>query len=653
MTRMTQSPLGKALIAAAMLAAPSAALAVPAYPGLIKFTQPDGTSVTIRLEGDEFNHRTFSEDGYLLMADQTGAYTYARLCADGSLAPSEFKAVEKSARSAATNSFLASINTTEILKASEKSMELNTAANVERMQKIRKEPGQTQNPGLTPSSFPPFGDPKAIVILVEYEDVKFGDKVSDKITDYIPGDYFTRMINEEGFSDYEATGSCRDWFIYNSNGLFMPQFDVYGPVTLPQKMKYYGGNDINKNDRRPWDMVTDACDLLDEEVDFSQYDSDGDGKVDNIFVFYAGFGEADGGGNDTVWPHSYDLSYAYPSKKFIYDDVQVDHYACSNEIDHQTRRPDGIGTFVHEFSHVLGLPDLYATSYTSAFTPGAFSPLDQGPYNNEGRTPPNYSSFERFALGWMEPIKWETEYTASLNPDEPENPEDPEDPQDPEKEGEQGDDEPEVTVQAYTLPNMTDENVAFIAWASDKEYFLFENRQQTGNDTYIPGHGMLIWHVDFDEKVWLYNQVNNNASHQYVDLIEADNSKTDGSRKGDPFPGKKNVSRYAEDSKPAFKSWAKKPLGINLENIAESEDGIITFDLHSKVAGNTNAVESITGSRASWSIQGRTITCAETTAVYDIAGRRIAQIAAGDATTLPAGLYIVKSSSRAAKVIVR
>ena len=178
--------------------------------------------------------------------------------------------------------------------------------------------------------------------------------------------------------------------------------------------------------------------------------------------------------------------------------MQVDHYACSNEIDHQTRRPDGIGTFVHEFSHVLGLPDLYATSYTSAFTPGPFSPLDQGPYNNEGRTPPNYSSFERFALGWMEPIKWETEYTASLNPDEPENPEDPEDPQDPEKEGEQGDDEPEVTVQAYTLPNMTDENVAFIAWASDKEYFLFENRQQTGNDTYIPGHGMLIWHVDFD-----------------------------------------------------------------------------------------------------------------------------------------------------------
>ena len=115
----------------------------------------------------------------------------------------------------------------------------------------------------------------------------------------------------------------------------MPQFDVYGPVTLPNKMKYYGGNDINGNDRRPWDMVTDACDLLDEEVDFSQYDSDGDGKVDNIFVFYAGFGEADGGGNDTVWPHSYDLSYAYPSKKFIYDDVQVDHYACSNEIDHQ------------------------------------------------------------------------------------------------------------------------------------------------------------------------------------------------------------------------------------------------------------------------------------------------------------------------------
>ena len=163
-----------------------------------------------------------------------------------------------------------------------------------------------------------------------------------------------------------------------------PDFDIYGPVTLSKNMSYYGGNDIYGNDKNPEKMIIEACQLLDDEVDFAQYDNDGDGYIDNIYVFYAGKGEASGGSKDTVWPHSWNITAA-TSTPYIFDGVRLDRYACSNE--NEGSHPDGVGTFVHGFSHVMGLPDLYATSYTSSFTPGAWSCMDYGPYNNDGRTP--------------------------------------------------------------------------------------------------------------------------------------------------------------------------------------------------------------------------------------------------------------------------
>ena len=155
------------------------------------------------------------------------------------------------------------------------------------------------------------------------------------------------------------------------------------------------------NDQRPEEMIIEACQMLDDTVDFSEYDRDGDGYIDNVFVFYAGRGEASGGASDTVWPHSWDITAA-TSVPYVFDGVRLDRYGCSNEW--EVDRPDGVGTFVHEFSHVMGLPDLYATKYTGAFTPGAWSAMDYGPYNNDGCTPPLYSAFERYSLGWIEPL---------------------------------------------------------------------------------------------------------------------------------------------------------------------------------------------------------------------------------------------------------
>ncbi|MDE6402664.1 MAG: M6 family metalloprotease domain-containing protein, partial [Muribaculaceae bacterium] len=332
--------------------------------------------------------------------------------------------------------------------------------------------------GRFTSNFPRTGKIRSLVILVQYKDTKF--TLSD------PYSYFNNMLNQEGFSEYNGTGSARDYFLFNSNNQFDPDFDVFGPYTLKNNRSYYGGNDSDGYDKLPEEMVVEACKGLASQINFADYDLDNDGYVDNVFVIYAGEGEASGGPENSVWPHAWELSSA--GKAFKLNGKTIDSYGCTNEwVDN---RPDGVGTFVHEFSHVMGLPDLYATDYSSAVTPGEWSVLDYGPYNNDGCTPPNYSIFERNAMGWCEP-------TVLDGPDS-------------------------VTLRDITLTN----EGCIIPTTKTNEFFLLENRQQTGWDTYLPGHGMLIWHVDFNQQVWDNNSVNNTASHMYVELEKADGTSS-------------------------------------------------------------------------------------------------------------------------------
>lgn len=301
----------KTLAASLMLATSSLSLlAVPAKPGLIDFTQPDGSVVRVRIHGDEFHHFYTSEDGYYLAPADNGVLCYADVDAKGLTVSSGIRATAPSARTAAAKSFLAGVNMDRVISV----METQASSRQSRMaQTVRRAiPAFDRNsaaarraqagPGLFPGThFPAIGDQKGLVIIVEYQDVKM--TTPDAL------DYFTRMLNEPGFSDHEATGSAVDYFRECSNNLFRPQFDVYGIVTLPQNMRYYGGNDWMGNDSHAYEMVTHACELLDDEIDFREYDRDGDGYVDNVFVFYAGRGEASGGSADTVWPHSWDIEY--------------------------------------------------------------------------------------------------------------------------------------------------------------------------------------------------------------------------------------------------------------------------------------------------------------------------------------------------------
>ncbi len=426
------------------------AYGIPARPGLMTLRQSDGSEVKVRLMGDEHHHYYLSEDGYLL-ANEEGFFYYADADDEGRVIRSDFRLspadngnisiAENGSLSTAAKavvagdqalcSYLSGINrelladkmnvardrimTSSLLNsriANKRSTRSESRAITSTGGAVVSRSGESvvAHPGLSPeSNFPSMGEQRSLVILVEFADVS--------MTLDNPHDYFSRMLNESGFSDWGGTGSARDYFIECSNGQFSPQFDVYGPVTLPNKMAYYGANSADGNDRRPAQMIADACAALDDEIDFSLYDLDKDGSIDNVFVFYAGEGEAAGGAPETIWPHSWYVT-AGLMRDQLFDGVLLDRYACSCEwvVLDKKGRPDGVGTFIHEFSHVLGLPDLYSTGYSTCFTPDTWSTLDGGAYNNEGCTPPLYSAFERYALGWLKPFDMTASASVTLNP---------------------------------------------------------------------------------------------------------------------------------------------------------------------------------------------------------------------------------------------
>lgn len=567
-----------------------ACMALPAKPGLVNASQPDGSSVRIYLHGDEFSHFALSEDGLVLTSDSDGYYVYASAVdSDGMLVPSSCRAVDIECRS------LELTETLEKIKGENLAAKLSLNGT--------KRMSRRNGPGLYDNLFPYEGEPRTLVILVQFPDKKFSMKN--------PVEFYSRMLNEENFSDYNATGSARDYFIQNSLGKFAPYFDVYGPVTLEKGYYYYGQNMLD-NDLRPGLMVVEACTLLDDEIDFASYDFNGDGKVDNIYVFYAGLGEADGGGADTIWPHSWDITSAYRREVFL-DGVQLDHYACSNELQNYTGIPDGIGTFCHEFGHVIGLPDLYATSYSKAFTPGKWDVMDQGSYNNNSRTPPFYSAFERYALNWLEP-------------------------------------EPLDYGDFELLPIYQSNKAFIVSTKNENEFFLFENRQQEGFDKFIPWHGMLVWHIDYDPLVWINNKVNNDPDHQYVDLVEADNLQEEINRKGDCYPGARRKTEFSCFTEPALKTWSGRPLPYCLSDIREVKDMVISFTCSEvDVSGvfNPSSVELM-----SVQVNGNEIrnSGVEPVIVSDIAGRSF--VLTDSSVMLSPGLYIISKGMVSSKILI-
>lgn len=418
---------------------------------------------------------------------------------------------------------------------------LGSAGSV-KMSKAMKRSAQMADGTARTTRFPTIGSHPFLVVLVEFPDARFSAAAD------IKGE-FEAMLNSPGYSNFKATGSAADYYIECSDGQFRPEFEVAGPVTMSQGYSYYGSG---SDDSRAGLMVLEACRAIDATTDFSRYDLDGDGEVDNVYFFYAGKGEADGGDPATIWPHSWNLSDQ--GRELTLDGVRIESYACSPELD-GAGKMNGIGTFCHEFAHVLGLPDLYCTDpYASALAPGAWSLMASGNYNNDGRTPPALSAYERYELNWLKP----KELTYPLD---------------------------------VTLAPIASNEAARIGTERVNEYFLLENRQQSGWDAFLPGHGMLVWHIDYSPNIWDRNVVNRDPAHQYVDIVEANNASDHRQGAGFPFPGTGNVTEFTSTTRPALKSWSGQEIALPLTAISEGADGTISF----KVAGGKTPVGRSTG----------------------------------------------------------
>jgi len=397
-------------------------------------------------------------------------------------------------------------------------------------------------------SNPVSGVKKGLVILVNFSDRSM----------YYGNDDYQRFFNEEGYKEHGMQGSVHDYFFDQSYGKFNLTFDVAGPVTLSQSMSYYGQNDSDGNDLRPGEMIAEACTLVDGFVDFSDYDWDGNGQVDQVFVIYAGYGENSSNVASQIWPHEYDLTSAFyygdGPGPLVLDGVTVDTYACGNELANSSGTDiQGIGTACHEFSHCMCIPDMYDTSAKgSAFGMATYDLMDMGSYNGgnyQGLCPAPYTSWERMYCGWLTPKKLDS------------------------------------TCQITDMQPITSAPEAYIIYNSgySDEYYLLENHQQESWDTECYGHGMLILHVDFDKSDWIYNTVNADANHQRMSYIPADGRcyLSISSLANDLWPGGSSNTQLSATTTPAatlFHANASgdKTMEYDLKNIVE-RNGLISF----------------------------------------------------------------------------
>lgn len=515
----------------------SQVFAVPAHKGSVKVSQPDGSVVTLLLHGDEYLHFTTTDDGYSVVKNEQGAYVYAQLDDEGQLAPTAIVAHDAAERKVAELAYLQGVE-----KGLKPAM---TAQSNQMLQTNRALAAKARQAVAAKAPQYDYNNFRGLVILVEFNDKQFSR------TDY--KEIMNDMINQENYTGFTGTngrkqtytGSVRDYFSDNSGGKFKPQFDVYGPYKVNYSQYY------PQSTRNAGAVLSAAVTAADADINYANYDRDGDGAVDMIFFMLAGNG-ANYGGNDSRlwWPHR---SVLYNNGYVIKDGVYLWDYASTVELAGYTGYPstvmiDGIGTICHEFSHVLGLPDFYDADYDGSGGesnhPDTWSVMAGGSYLNNGRTPVGYSLFERYAMGFTTPEVISAE----------------------------GD---------YSLPAISSSNTGYrINTLGSKEYFMLENRQRSAKwDAYLPGDGMLVFRVDStNAQIWEQNAVNNNPAHNYYELLRAGGYQS-AAAASDPFPGTKRVRTLNVTTSPAsLMGWSGSPAEWGLENIQE-KNGVITFSV--------------------------------------------------------------------------
>lgn len=604
-----------------LLFAAMTAGAVKMKPGINIIKQADGTTITVRAYGDEDLSYFLASDGTLLYQEGTNFYI-AGVKADGTLYSTGVLAHEPSMRTIKEISAIKAQNA----KAFYNSIETQAKAN-----KVRREPMTPDN-----SLLPSLGKHKIPVILVEFSDVEFSVENPKATFDkYLNGkELFNKETDPEMGQNY---ASVAKYFKDMSFGKFEPEFEVYGPVNLGKPLATYGAGYSSQENMGL--LLTDACTAVDNEVDFTQYDSNDDGNIDLIYIIYAGFSQSIAGNStDCIHPKSGYLSLA---KSF--DGMDVKRYGVNNELNgtpaDQADGPiiNGIGLFCHEFSHCMGLPDLYPKSGSIAEAcinqnMDYWSLMDAGEYTGNGYRPTAYTAWERERLGWMEIGTLTGPSNVEL------------------KSLDEG-------GAAFRIYNDKDE--------TGHEYYIVENVQNNGWNKKLFGNGLMVTHVDYLSSQFSLGgcKVNNTEGHPRMHVMAADGmfvpeyflgstiedsyitflkehnadlvAKYGGQvftiedykaeAAGDLFPGTSNATSLTDDSQP-MKAWTYngETMGKPITDITnDTEKGIVSF----KFMGGGEPVDGINEVTVNKTTDSR---------VYSISGTYMGN----DINSLPKGIYI-------------
>lgn len=372
-----------------------------------------------------------------------------------------------------------------------------------------------------PSQVSSAGTLKVLVILVDFPDMQ-GSESKEHYEDL--------LFSSNTFS----TKSMREYFEEVSSGKLLITGDVFGWYRMPQNLTYYANNNNGTGDTYPRNtrkLIEDAIIAANTDVNYSDYDNDGDGMVDAIFVVHAGQGAEVTGNKNHIWSHRWSIS------PMVLDGVQIKDYTIEPE--------DGrIGVFSHELTHVFGIPDLYDTDKSSMGI-GDWCLMAGGSWNNNGRTPAHPSAWVKKKLGWINPVNLMTNKTS-------------------------------VSLKDVEIS----QGKTYRLWTNGtlgKEYFLIENRQKKGFDSYLQGKGLLVFHID-------ENMISNSDEDHYLVALE----QADGQKRlernlsrgdiGDPYPGSTNNSKFDANSNPSNQSYSGADTKVSITNIREQNE-IVTCDI--------------------------------------------------------------------------
>ncbi|MCF7832213.1 MAG: M6 family metalloprotease domain-containing protein [Candidatus Marinimicrobia bacterium] len=541
----------KTIILFLLLSVSVSLFSVPASPEPAVITYKDGRSLTVYLRGDESRFWHETKDGLRVEKNAQGVFEYAMPQVLGKSTKSGVVAHDQYLRNDEEINFINSISNDEQFPV--------TVAQPDIQVNRVSAPGPSSDP-FEHTDFPTLGTKKFLLILVEFADNSFTHSATD----------FDSLMNAKNYTYNNAIGSVNEFYKATSFDRFDPQFDIVGPVKLSQNMEYYGNNSTGNVQQ----FVYEAIMLADGRVNYADYDNDNDGYVDNIYLIYAGYGECFGGADpNTIWPHRSALYSYHPQLdgKYFYDySTSMEFYGISG-----TTRTS-IGVVCHEFGHVCGLPDYYDTDYEDSGGNcgglGGWDAMAGGSWNYSGRRPPIFNAWSRMFLNWAEPVELSSTEAVTLNP-------------------------------AYI-----DNEVRYFMSATNDEFFMMENRQQSEWDAAIPGHGLLIFHIDKNSNRWNDNSLNCSPTRQAFDLEEADgqgNISDSYINAGDPFPGTSRKTSFLDIGSPNAVDWNGNPSRSPIRSIAET-DGIITFnfgdmniDMPDNVVITAQSEDSVT---VSWSL---------------------------------------------------